>query len=73
MTNHPGRRKPSWVADAEAVADARIAAIQWQVGDGAYLVTPAELRQMLREAIISAYGAGLRAQIIPPCRRDGSD
>lgn len=61
MTNHPGRRKPTWVADAEAVAAERIAATQWPAGDGTHILTRAELQQVITDAVVHGYGHGLRA------------
>lgn len=68
MTNHPGRRKPAWVADAEAVAAQRIAATRWPEGDGAHVLTTAELQQIIRDAVVWAYGQGLQAQVMPTRR-----
>lgn len=60
MTNHPGRKQPAWVADAEAVAAARIAATRWPDGD-AVLMTRADVERLMRDSVVHGYGMGLRA------------
>jgi len=62
MTNHPERRQPAWVADAQAVAAERIAATRWpESDDGAHVLTRDELQQVIRDAVVWGYSRGLRA------------
>jgi len=71
--NHPGRKPPAWLADAQAVAAERIASTRWPEGD-TVLMSRAELQQIMRDSIVHGYGMGLRAaalQLTPrrPVRR----
>lgn len=61
MANHPGRRSPAWVADAEAVAAARIASTHWPEGDGVHVMSRADVERLMRDSIVHGYGMGLRA------------
>lgn len=63
MTNHPGRKPPAWVADAQAAAAERIAATRWPEGDGAHVLTRAELQQAIADAVIWGYGQGRRSAL----------
>ncbi len=63
MTNHPGRKPPGWLADAQSAADERIAATRWPDGDGAHVLTRADLQQTIRDAVVYGYHRGrLEAQ-----------
>ncbi len=69
MTNHPNRRPPRWLADAQTLADQRIAATRWPDGDGVHVLTRDQLAQVIRDAVIYGFAEGLRCRQIEDAPR----